>query len=275
MCNRPRKLEEMMKVKVRSFEMAYEDTGGNATPLLLVHGFPLDRTLWTTQIQGLADNARVIAPDLRGYGESGMPSGSVTMDTYADDLRGLLDALGIKNVVVCGLSMGGYITFAFYRKNAHRVRGLILADTKAGPDSQEGKQGRNDNIALARAQGAGAVGDKMMSKLLSQKTATERADLVNATHTMMARQSVAAVVGALEAMRDRPDSTPTLREINVPTLVITGAEDTLIPVKEAEAMRDAIRGARLVSIPSAAHLANLEQPDVFNAAVREFLKSLT
>ena len=263
-----------MKVKVRGFEMAYEDTGGGATPLLLIHGFPLDRTLWATQVKGLADVARVIAPDLRGYGESGLPGGAVRMDTYADDLRGLLDALGVKNAVVCGLSMGGYITFAFYRKNAHRVRGLILADTKAGPDSPAGKQGRDDSIALARAQGAGAVGDKMMPKLLMPQTLADRADIANATRVMMARQSVAAVVSALEAMRDRPDSTPTLAEITVPTLVITGAEDTLIPVKEAEAMRDAIRGARFVSISNAAHLANLDQPDAFNAAVREFLKSL-
>ena len=261
-----------MKVKVRGFEMAYDDTNGSGVPLLLIHGFPLDRTLWAAQVRGLADVARVIAPDLRGFGESGMPTGSVTMDTYADDLRGLLDALGVKNAVVAGLSMGGYIAFAFYRKNAARARGLLLADTKAGPDSPEGKKGRDDNITLARAQGAGAVGDKMMPKMLTPKTAAERADIANAARAMMARQSVAAVVSALEAMRDRPDSTPTLAEIKAPTLVVTGAEDTLIPPKEAEAMRDAIRGARLVSIPGAAHLANLDQPDTFNAAVREFLK---
>lgn len=263
-----------MKIKVRGFEMGYEDTGGGNTPLFLIHGFPLDRTLWATQVRGLADIARVIAPDLRGFGESGLPSGAVTMDTYADDLRGLLDALGVKNAVIAGLSMGGYIAFAFYCKNAHRVRGLVLADTKAGPDSPEGKKGRDDNATLARAQGAGAVGDKMMPKMLTPKTAAARADIVNAARAMMARQSVEGVVRALEAMRDRPDSTPTLAEITVPTLVLTGAEDTLIPPKEAEAMRDAIRGARLVSIPGAAHLANFEQPDAFNAAVREFLKSL-
>ncbi|MDE3091075.1 MAG: alpha/beta fold hydrolase [Chloroflexota bacterium] len=268
-----------MKLKVRGFEMAYEDTGGASTtlstpPLLLLHGFPLDRTLWATQVRGLADIARVIAPDLRGFGESGMPQGTVTMDVYADDLRGLLDALGVKSAVVAGLSMGGYVALAFYRRNASRVRGLILADTKAGPDSAEGKKGRDDNIALARAQGAAAVGDKMLPKMLTPKTAAERPDVTDAARVMMARQSVAGVVGALEAMRDRPDSTPTLADITVPTLVVTGAEDTLIPPKEAEAMRDAIRGARLVSIPSAAHLANFEQPDAFNRAVREFLKSV-
>ena len=263
-----------MKTKVRGFEMAYDDTGGNGVPLLLIHGFPLDRTLWGAQVRGLADVARVIAPDLRGFGESGMPAGAVTMDTYADDLRALLDALGVKNAVVAGLSMGGYIAFAFYRKNPERVRGLILADTKAGPDSPEGKKGRDDNAALARAQGAGAVGDKMLPKMLTPKTATERTFISNAARTMMARQPVNGVVGALQAMRDRPDSTPTLEGITVPTLVITGAEDTLIPPTEAQAMQSAIRGARLVSIPGTAHLANFEAPDAFNHAVREFLKSL-
>ncbi|HEX7594165.1 MAG TPA: alpha/beta hydrolase [Anaerolineae bacterium] len=263
-----------MKIKVRGFEMAYEDTGSAAVPLLLIHGFPLDRTLWAAQARGLADVARVIAPDLRGFGESGMPAGAVTMDAYADDLRGLLDALGVKNAVVAGLSMGGYVAFAFYRQHASRVRGLILADTKAGPDSPEGKKGRDDSVTLARAQGASAVGDKMMPKMLTPKTAAERPFIADAARAMMARQSVAGVVGALEAMRDRPDSTPTLAEIKAPTLIVTGAEDTLIPPKEAEAMRAAIRDARFASIPGAAHLANFEAPDAFNAAVREFLKTV-
>jgi len=262
-----------MKVRVRDFEMAYEDTGGSGTPLLLIHGFPLDRTLWAAQGRGLADVARVIAPDLRGFGESGMPAGAVTMDAYADDLRGLLDALGVKNAVVAGLSMGGYIAFAFYRQDVHRVRGLILADTKASPDSSEGKKGRDDNAALACAHGSAQVGDKMMPKMLTPTTANGRPFIADAVRAMMARQSVEGVVGALMAMRDRPDSTPTLAEITVPTLIVTGAEDTLIPPKEAEAMRNAIRGSRLVSIPGAAHLANFEAPDAFNHAVREFLQT--
>jgi pimeloyl-ACP methyl ester carboxylesterase len=268
-----------MKASVHGFEIAYDDAGSDSTSpgapaLLLIHGFPLDRTLWATQVRGLSDITRVIAPDLRGFGESGMPAGPVTVDDYADDLRGLLDALGVKSAVVGGLSMGGYIALAFYRRHAALVRGLILADTKAGPDSPEGKQGRDDSIALARAEGAGAVGDKMLPKMLTPKTASERPDVANAARAMMARQSVAGVAAALEAMRDRPDSAPTLEEITAPALVMTGAEDTLIPPTEAEAMCGAIRGARLVSIPGAAHLANLDQPDAFNTAVRAFLKSI-
>lgn len=263
-----------MKTRVNGFEMAYDDTAGSQVPLLLIHGFPLDRTTWQNQLRGLSNVARVIAPDLRGFGESGIPSGSVTMDGYADDLRGLLDALKTDKVVVGGLSMGGYIAFAFYRKFADRVRGLILANTKAGADSPEGKKGRDDNAALVREKGAGAIAEPMLSKMLTPKTIAERVETAKATTAMMARQSVEGVVGALMALRDRPDSTATLATITVPALIITSAEDTLIPPKESETMRDAIRGARLVTIPGAAHLSNYEQPEAFNQAVSEFLKSV-
>ncbi len=261
-----------MKVRVRGFEMAYDDTGGNRTPLLLIHGYPLDRTLWAAQRAALADRARVIAPDLRGFGESGLPTGAMTMDEYADDLRALLDALGVKNAVVGGLSMGGYIAFAFYRKYAHRVRALVLADTRPQPDSPEAKKGRDENAAVARAQGAAAIAERMLPKMLTPKTLAETPALAQAVRAMLARQPVDGIVAALAALRDRPDSTPTLAQITVPTLVVVGAEDTLTPPKDAEAMQQAVKGAHLVSIPNAAHLSNYEQPEPFTRAVMEFLK---
>lgn len=264
-----------MKNKIRGFEMAYEDTGGSGAPLLLVHGFPLDRTLWAPQVKGLRDMARVIAPDLRGMGESGLPSGDVTVDAYADDLAALLDSLGVKSAIVAGLSMGGYIAFAFYRKFPARVRGLLLANTKAGADSPEGKKGRDDNAVLAREKGAGAIAERMLPKMLTPKSLSERADLKKSVNDMMARQPVPGVVGALMAMRDRPDSTPTLGTIAVPALVITGAEDTLLPPKESELIRDGIRGAKFVMLEGAAHLSNVEQPDEFNRAVKELLKTVS
>ena len=268
-----------MKINVRGFSMTYEESGAHSpslapSPLLLIHGFPLDRTLWAEQVRGLSKVARVIAPDLRGFGESDMPSGAVTMETYADDLHGLLDALGIESAVIAGLSMGGYIALALHRRAPARVRGLILADTKAGPDSPEAKSGRDDLIVLARKAGSGAIGDKMLPKMLAPRTVLERPEVATIVRAMMARQPVAGVIAALEAMRDRPDSTPALSQITAPTLIVTGAEDTLIPAREGEAMRQAIHGARLVSIPGAAHLANLDQPDAFNEAVRLFLKSI-
>jgi 3-oxoadipate enol-lactonase len=224
----------------------------------------------------LADVARLIAPDLRGFGESGSPrENAVTIDTYADDLGGLLDALGVGNAVIGGLSMGGYIALAFYHKYARRVRALILANTRAGADSPEGKKGRDDNVALAREKGAAALAEKMLPKMLVPKTAALRSQIADEVHAMMARQPVEGIVAALTAMRDRPDSTPMLAEITVPTLIIASTDDALIPASEAEAMREAIRGARLVTIPRAAHLSNVEQPAAFNQAVREFLRSVT
>ena len=263
-----------MKLKVRGFEMGYDDTGGAGPPLVLIHGYPLDRTLWSAQTHALADVARVIAPDLRGFGESALPRADATMDTYADDVRALLDALGIKNAIIAGLSMGGYIAFAFYRKYAHRVRALILADTRATADTPEGKLGRDASIALAREQGAGAIADAMVPKSLTVHTLATNPALTNATRALLARQSVDTIVTALGALRDRPDSTPTLADISAPTLIIVGAEDAITPVKDSEMMRDAIRGARLAIIPNAGHLANIEQPDEFNRVVREFLQAL-
>jgi pimeloyl-ACP methyl ester carboxylesterase len=263
-----------MKIRVNGFEMAYDDTVGNEVPLLLIHGFPLDRTMWRAQLNGLSDVSRLIVPDLRGFGESGMPSGNVTIDAYADDLCGLLEGLGIKKAVIGGLSMGGYITLAFYRKFTDRVRGLILANTKAGADSAEGKKGRNENATLAREKGTSAIAERMLPKMLTPKTAAERPEIAKSTNAIMVGQSVEGVVGALMAMRDRPDSTPLLATISVPTLIITGAEDTLIPPKESEAMQAAIPGARLVTIPGAAHLSNYEQPEAFNQAVHNFLKGM-
>ncbi len=263
-----------MQIKVRGLEMTYEDTGGTGTPLLLIHGYPLDHTLWQAPWKALAPAARVIAPDLRGFGETPLPRGPVSMETYADDLLGLIDALHIDRAVIGGLSMGGYITFAFYRQHASRVRALVLADTRPQADLEGGKKGRDESIALARKEGATAIADAMLPKLLTPRTLATRREVTQAAHAMMARQPVEGIVAALVAMRNRPDSTGTLAAINVPTLVLVGAEDTLTTPQDAETMRAGIRGARLATIPDAAHLSNYEQPEGFNAALGEFLKGV-
>jgi 3-oxoadipate enol-lactonase len=191
-----------------------------------------------------------------------------------DVLHDLLDELGIPRVVVEGLSMGRYVAFAFYRKYASRVCALILADTLALPDSPEAKKGRDDNIALARGNGAAAVAEKMFPKMLTAQTIAEDAYVANAARTLMSRQPAEGVIAALIALRDRPDSTPTLAQVAVSTLIVVGAENTLTPPKDSEQMRDGIRGAQFAVIPNAAHLSNLEQPEAFNRAVRKFLKGL-
>jgi len=245
---------------------------GQGIPLLLVHGYPLDHTLWLAQMDRLSDIAQVIAPDLRGFGQSDAPDGICTMVAYADDLAALLDALKIGPVVVCGLSMGGYIALAFWKKYAARVRGLILVDTRAGADAPAARQGRLDMVEQVKQHGAKPAADAMLPRLLAESTRQLRPDVVEFAHAMMLRQPPVGIIGAQLGMAERPDSTPILPTINVPTLAVFGAEDVVTPAEtEGRDLAAAIPGAKLVVLPDAGHLSNLEQPDAFNTAVREFL----
>ena len=249
------------------------DDAGSGTPLVLVHGFPMDRALWAPQRRALARRARVIVPDLRGFGASG-GTPPVTMDGHADDLAALLDALKIEQVVMGGMSMGGYVAFAFWRRHRARVRALVLADTRAGADSEEGKAKRREMIASAKSAGAGAVADAMMPGIIGKTTRAKRPEIVREMRAMLERQPVPGLVAALQAMMDRPDSAPTLATIDVPTLIVAGEEDVLTPPKESEAMHAAIRGSRLEIIPRAGHAANFERPSAFNHVAAEFLETV-
>lgn len=260
-----------MQVSINGYTMAY-DEAGHGLPLLFVHGFPLNRQLWQPQLDGLSDIARVIAPDLRGHGDSAPAPGPYSMELFADDLNAFLDMLGIREkIVLCGLSMGGYVAFAFYRKYAHRLRGLILTATRAAADSPEARLARDQTAALAQVQGVAALVETMLPKMLSPATLQNRPEVVARAQAIMLRTSLQAVLGDLAAMKDRPDSTPTLAQIDVPTLILHGAEDQLVPPSEAETMRDGIRGARLVVVAGAGHLPGIENVKTFNQAVREHL----
>ncbi len=262
-----------MSNQIDDFTMSYQDTCDQIT-LLLIHGFPLDSAMWEMQMQELPDVARIVAPDLRGHGRSDAVPGPYSMKLFSDDIAGLLDYLNIDGpVVVGGLSMGGYIALDFYRRYPERVAGLILAATRAGADSEEGKAARDAAIATARAEGTAPIVAGMLPKLMAPAS-YEDDEIVEFVTEIMEGASQEGVIGALAAMRDRPDSTPTLAEIDVPTLIVHGAEDKIIPLSEAQAMADAIPDAHLVVVPDAGHLPNLEQPDIFNDAVVDFLESL-
>ncbi|HEX6536356.1 MAG TPA: alpha/beta fold hydrolase [Gemmatimonadaceae bacterium] len=252
--------------------MSYDDVG-SGMPVVLIHGFPHNRGLWAPQLAALSQVCRCIAPDLRGFGDSdgGAP---YSMDRYADDVAALLDALGVERAVVGGLSMGGYITLAFWRRHRERVLGLILADTRAAADDAAGRERRRAMIALARREGPEAVAGAMIESTLGKTTRQRHPEVVGAVHAMFAAASVSAIVGALEAMLDRPDSTPTLATIDVPTLIVVGDEDAISPRREAEAMRATIAGSRLEVIPGAGHASNVERPAAFNAVVTDFVRSL-
>lgn len=261
---------------INDFSMSY-DYFGSGVPLLMIHGYPLSRKLWQPQA-GLADIARVIAPDLRGHGDSSNPNtqsdGPIAypMDMLASDCAELLDALSINTpVVVCGLSMGGYITFAFYRKYPQRVAGLILAATRSGMDTPEGKSNRKNAVDTVRRSGVEAIAESMLPRMMSPNTYAKRPELAASVMEIMRSISVQGVIGDQLGMSDRSDSTPLLSQIDKPTLIIHGTDDQLIPLAEAETMHSAIADSTLKAVPDAGHLVNLEQPFLFNQAVREFL----
>jgi pimeloyl-ACP methyl ester carboxylesterase len=263
-----------MRAQLPDLVLGYEESGAGR-PLLLIHGFPFSRKLWEHQLTGLTDAARTIAPDLRGFGESDAPEGPYTVEQMADDCAGLLDDLGVREpVVVGGLSMGGYIALAFYRRHAGRVAGLILAATKAGADNEAGRAGRDKSAETAKRDGPQAIAEAMLPKLLASTTYGERPEIVAQAKRLMEDATVNGLAGALMAMRDRPDSTTLLPHISQPVLVVHGADDTLIPPSEAEAMYNALPKARLALVPRAGHMVNLEQPASFNAEVRNFIGSL-
>ncbi len=260
-----------MRYTRQGISLEYDDIG-NGVPLLLIHAFPLDRAMWRAQIASLQQQYRVIAPDLRGFGQSSDTDGeAVPMDQYAEDMKALLDSINVKQAVVGGISMGGYITLAFAAQYPDRVTGLILANTRAVPDTEEGKQTRLTNAERVRVNGTAFLVDTMAPKMLGPSA---KADTMYTVRSIMIRQRKPGVRSALLGMAARPDRTPLLRFIAAPTLIITGPADTLVPSSDSDAMHDMIPNSTLITIPEAGHLSNLDKADAFNDALREFYSRL-
>jgi 3-oxoadipate enol-lactonase len=263
-----------MNFRLDNGYLSYE-RAGSGIPLLFIHGYPLSRKIWNSQVDGLSDIASVISVDLRGHGESYPFDGIYRMDLLADDCYQLLADLRVNSpIVVCGLSMGGYVTMALYRKYPELFQGMILTSTRSGADSIEGKANRDANVKIARELGVESITDSMLSKLISPATFNSNPTLVKMIRDIMLETSVNGLVGALQGMRDRPVSTNLLHQVKCPALIIHGSNDQLIPVSEAEMMAKEIPNSHLVVIPEAGHLLNLERPDLFNQVVRKFLLSL-
>ena len=244
--------------------------------LVLLHAFPIGANLWEPQVRTIPAGWRLITPDLRGFGgstELDSLSGA-SMADYAQDVIDLMDELGVKRAVVGGASMGGYAAFALLQAARDRVDGLILANTRASADSPEARANRRNMLALVDREGPSGVARDMMPRLLGKTTKETNPEIEAFVRRLIKQQSPVAIRTAISRMMHRPDSTPLLPTITVPTLVITGEEDELIPVDESRAMAKAIPGATLVIVPRAGHLANLEQPEAFNQALHEFLAKL-
>src|SRR5258706_5141451 len=250
---------------------------GQGTPLLLVHGFPVDHTMWLAQVRTLSSQFRVIAPDLRGFGKSGPvtdASATLTMQQLADDLAAMLVTMKVAEpVAFCGLSMGGYIAWQFAARHRDKLARLILCDTKAAADSPEAAAGRHKTAEKVLAEGAQVVADAMLPKLFSSQAIRTQASYVEEMRQVILRTSPATIAAALRGMAAREDFTSRLADIQVPTLVICGAEDTITPPAEMRTVAAAISGAQYVEIPRAGHMSPLEDSAGVNRALRDFLLS--
>ena len=238
---------------------------GAGRPLVWLHAFPLSADQWLPQLSRVPQGWRYVAPDLRGFRGDGpafeaLDLPGTTMAGYAADVFELMTHLEMPDAVIGGLSMGGYVAFAMWRQNPARVSGLVLADTRATADSDEARAGRERMLALLDAEGPAGVARQMVPKLLSAATQRDQPDLVEAVTRLITRNPSDAIAAAIRALRDRPDSTDLLSSITCPTRIICGEEDVLTPMADSEAMAAAIPGARLVRLPGAGHLSNLEAP---------------
>lgn len=254
-------------IDVQGRRIHFADGGGQGTPLLLLHAFPLDGRMWDGAREALGDRFRVIGPDLSGFGRSDVPADpeGYSVDRWADEAAAVLDACGVDRAVVGGCSMGGYVSFAFLRRHGARATGLLLVDTRAEADDEATRAARAAQREEVRTGDRKALLERLREKLLAPASKA-RQPLVEHVASLM-EQPDDGIVGALSALARRPDSSPDLPGIRVPTLVVVGELDALTPPAVAERMQRGIPGARLVVLPGIGHLANLEDPEGFHRAV--------
>ncbi|MFA7061050.1 MAG: alpha/beta hydrolase [Pedobacter sp.] len=263
-----------MKADINGITIAYSDRG-NGLPLVLIHGFPLCRKMWRPQAEALAKaGCRVITPDLRGFGESGLTPGPANMDNYSDDIVALMDHLEIDKAVVGGMSMGGYVLLNILERYPGRVAAPIFIVTKAGGDDEAGKARRTALAEACHAQGSMPVAEAFRKILFAPETLTDNPELVEEALGWMNATNPQGAVDGLFAMRDRKDFVALLGGISQPALVIGADQDQAIPLENSRIIAEGLPDAELCILHGGGHMVNMEQPVAFNDAIMEFLAEL-
>jgi len=263
----------MPRISSDDAEIFYEVLG-SGPPIVLLHPFPANHDLWKPAAQALVTRYRIILPDLRGHGDSGVGEGPATMEKHAADLARVLDHEGIGRATFAGVSIGGYVLFEFWRKFRPRVEALILCNTKAQADTSEARAGRLQAAADVRERGTEPFFESLVPKLIGKTTLSTRPDLVEGALRMMRKMSAEDVALVQKGMAERSDSVETLKGINVPTLIVTGDEDIFTGVSEAELMQRNIPGSQMKVIAKAGHYSLWEQPEEVGKLLRQFLDNL-
>ena len=264
-----------MNIRINGFSLNYQERGlPQGPPVVFIHGFPFSHAMWNDQMMALPQDFRAISYDIRGHGKSEAGDGQYSIEFFVDDLIGLLDELGIKKAVLCGLSMGGYIALRTHERHPDRIRALILCDTRSEADPNEARIKRANQVKAVKAQGVKAFAEGFVKAVFAPATFKSNPKAIESIRAIIEAISPLSIAGTLLALAARTDTTSSLASVAVPTLIMVGEHDSLTPPPASESMHKHIKGSQLQIIPEAAHMSNIENPAVFNKHLIDFLKKL-
>ena len=257
---------------INDIRVSYFDSLKGETTIIFIHGFPFDKSSWNLQLEQLRENFRVIAYDIRGFGNSSSGEKQFSIDLFADDLLSFMDALKINQAIICGLSMGGYIALNAIARFPKRFHKLILSDTQCVGDSSEAKEKRYKTIELLNNGGLKQWLTAFEKNLFIESSFVEKENEVEEIRSMMLTNPIYTLVSTLKALAERKDTCALLKDISVPTLIICGESDSITPLAKSQQLNTEIKSSVLKVIPEAGHLSNVEQPDIFNKYLSEFVQ---
>lgn len=262
-------------VAVNDFDLSYDDVGEGAVPIIFLHGYPFDKSMWKVQLDFFKSSHRLLACDIRGFGKSKDEKSPLSMDLFGEDLIAFMDALAIEKAILCGLSMGGFIALNVLNRFPDRFEALILCDTQCIADSAEVKEKRNKTIDEINLEGVTKFNEGFIKSVFSKESFSQKKELVKNLHQVVFSNSQHIITAGLTALAERSETCSTLAKIAVPTLIICGREDEVTPLAQSESMHEAISGSILHVIDNAGHVSNLEQPHEFNQHLLDFFSLLT
>lgn len=262
-------------IHANGINICYDDSGGEGIPLIFIHGFPFDKSMWQPQADFFKMKRRVITYDIRGYGKSLSNKDEETISLYADDLVNLLDVLDIPRVIACGLSMGGYILLDAVNRYRERFEGIVLSDTQCIADSPEAREKRHQTIQQIESEGTTNFAEGFIKNIFCADSLEHKKPITEKIKNVILSTKPATIIATLRALAGRIERCSTLEILDIPTLVICGKEDKITPVVQSEFLKNNIPGSTLALIAAAGHMSNLEQPDIFNSHLARFLDTLT